>query len=114
MKKKVLLGIISIAICFVMVGCSSKEKVVGTYIFDYENSSGTPFAITKMELYEGGTGKGFGYEDEYGSYPITWEKKDDIYNITIKSSVREHAMGYKLEDNNLKSVDGKEVWNKEE
>lgn len=64
-----------------------------------------------IELYEGGTGKYIINVDMKGfehTSSITWEIKDNILNISHFGS----TTGYKLENETITTVDGKQSYNK--
>ena len=77
------------------------KKVVG--VWKWTDGEGPSNGVIDMELYEGGTGKGTNNLMTTGSYyPITWEIKGDVINITASNAP---TIGFKYEEESLVSVD---------
>lgn len=82
----------------------TEEQVIGTWEWRTFGEQGPINGVTHMELYEGGTGKGTNSSMTGGSYyPITWEIKGDVINISASNAP---TIGLKLEDGKLVAVDG--------
>ncbi len=86
---------------------TKEQDIVGTYSIAQNNN----YYIQTMELYKGGTGKGFNTKSD-SHYTISWEIKDDILNITIKGAIRDDTTGYIVKGGILTSVDGEHTYYK--
>ncbi len=86
--KKSLSLLLVLVLCLSLCACgvNVEEAVVGTW-----SCTEAQKYDTVIELYKGGTGKYITLIDgstEYGSnYPITWEVKDGVLNITLQFGV---------------------------
>lgn len=90
-------------------GLTDKE-VIGTWEWKNFDEQGPANGVTHMELYEGGTGKGTNSEMTDGSYySITWEINDNVINVTASDAP---AIGLKLVDGKLVTVDGTATYTK--
>lgn len=87
-----------------------KDAVVGLWEIE-DPKSIADNGVYKMNLYAGGTGDG--YDNNSGTYSLTWEIKDDVINISQNNSGM-FVTGYTLEGDNLASVDGKKNYKRVE
>lgn len=118
MKKAISL-ILAIIMCLSLCACGggndtpeTEEQVVGTWEWKTLGEQGPINGVTHMELYEGGTGKGTNSSmSESSYYPITWEIKGDVINITASDTP---TIGVKLEDGKLVAVDGTVTYTRSE
>lgn len=77
-------------------GTLKEKDIIGTWESEDKEIS--------IELYESGTG------NKYDSVPLTWEIKGNIINITENHyNFGNKVVGYKVENNKITSVDGKEI-----
>lgn len=92
-----IIAIVEGIIIFTSNSGTLKEKdIIGTWESEDKEIS--------IELYESGTG------NKYGSVPLTWEIKGNIVNIIENHyNFGTKTVGYKIEDNTMTSVDGKET-----
>lgn len=89
-----------------------KDLVVGTWEIQFDLSDPKGGGDDSMELYKGGTGKGFAsYMNEGNYHSIKWEIVDDVINIDLDGTGM-FLTGYTYEDGVLTSVDGKNVYYK--
>lgn len=83
---------------------SPNESVVGSWYWVNTDEVGPANGVTHMELYEGGTGKGTNSSmTDDSHYPITWEVKDGIVNVSASNAP---TIGLKVTDDALVAVDG--------
>lgn len=123
MKKNIIIFIMAVIICILAVFIIFNNRNNGKkYIGTWELTEGTTTYLKVIELFEGGTGKGYQVIDgEKGTvnlsgkivkdsyYSLNWEIKDNIINIKCNDTTK----GYKLESKNiLKSVDERITYNK--
>ena len=113
-KKNLLVLFLAIIMTLSFVACGNKEtepkeQCIGTW----EIVDNPMWYLQKMELYEGGTGKGFDNSQTNSWYTLEWEFSDDILNITVVGTLNLKT-GYKLEGNTMTSVDGDFTYTKSE
>ena len=100
--KKIMVIILAMIMAMSLVACGGKKtEFIGTW----EIVDNPTWYMQIMELYEGGTGKGFMESEADSWYNLKWEFTDNVLNITVVGGF-ELTTGYKVDGNTMTSVDG--------
>lgn len=84
----------------------SANNCIGTW----EIVNNDTYVMPTIVLYKGGTGQGLERNDNKGFYPITWEIKDNVLNVTASGT--RFTFNVDKKENTIKSMQGSLVYKK--
>ena len=88
------------------------EQCIGTWEWVYEQSIGNSWGVETMELYKGGTGKGYNSLLTGDShYPLSWEISNDILKVSFTADPLSCA--FEMDGDTITSTDGEIVYIKQ-
>lgn len=90
----------------------TEEQCIGTWEWSKESTGFGLMGIETLELYKGGTGKGYASYYQNGQYAeLSWQITDDLLKVSLTSDPS--SLVFELDGNTAISTDGENIYIKQ-